>query len=225
MKCLQIIVYLVGKLGITAAFGTVYLYTSELLPTSSRTAALGISSMCGRIGSMTSPYIGNLRYNYIRRTVLSYSLKLPCNSPLIMMKAKFESVRFWPCQNDSNGNPLSNKLGESIFWSVLSRYYQIAIFCRSLLPSLPLVIFGVSAFISGLLILMLPETLGKELPANIREALDLALPAPSERPFGPERLAVPIGMVTSFFTFSADTLLWNLYYASEQLAKIDFFIG
>ena len=70
MKCLQIIVYLVGKLGITAAFGTVYLYTSELLPTSSRTAALGISSMCGRIGSMTSPYIGNLRYNYIRPTVL-----------------------------------------------------------------------------------------------------------------------------------------------------------
>ena len=64
---------------------------------------------------------------------------------------------------------------------------------------MPLVIFGVSAFISGLLILMLPETLGKELPANIREALDLALPAPSERPFGPERLAVPIGMVTSFF--------------------------
>lgn len=123
---IQIIVYLVGKLGITAAFGTVYLYTSELLPTSSRTAALGISSMCGRIGSMTSPYIGNL---------------------------------------------------------------------RSLLPSLPLVIFGVSAFISGLLILLLPETLGKELPANIREALDLALPAPSERPFGPERLAVPIVVI------------------------------
>ena len=45
---------------------------------------------------------------------------------------------------------------------------------------------------------MLPETLGKELPANIREALDLALPAPSERPFSSERLAVPIGMVTSF---------------------------
>ena len=78
---------------------------------------------------------------------------------------------------------------------LLSKHY----FSRSLLPSLPLVIFGVSAFISGLLILMLPETLGKELPANVREALDLSLPAPSERPFGPERLAVPIGMVTTFF--------------------------
>ena len=89
---------------------------------------------------------------------------------------------------------------------------------------MPLVIFGVSAFISGLLILLLPETLGKELPANIREALDLALPAPSERPFGSERLAVPIGMVTSFFLHFQQTPYSGIC-TTQQLAKIDFFIG
>lgn len=56
---------MVGKLGITAAFGTVYLYTSELLPTSCRTAALGISSMCGRVGSIASPYIATLQDRFV----------------------------------------------------------------------------------------------------------------------------------------------------------------
>merc|ERR1712029_552234 len=57
----EVVIFMIGKLGITAAFGTIYLYTSELLPTSCRTAALGISSMCGRVGSIMSPYIGSLQ--------------------------------------------------------------------------------------------------------------------------------------------------------------------
>ena len=93
-----------GKLSITATFGAIYLYTSELLPTSVRTAALGTSSMFGRIGAIVSPYIAALKI---------YGM-----------------------------------------W-------------------IPLVIFGVNAVISGLLILLLPETLGRDLPETVKDALKL----------------------------------------------------
>ena len=57
---------------------------------------------------------------------------------------------------------------------------------------MPLAIFGVNAFASGLLILLLPETLGRELPATVREALDLSVP-----PAAPtyEGLSVPIVVI------------------------------
>ena len=40
----------------------------------------------------------------------------PSNSPLYSLSwwKPSLSLRLWPCQNDSNGNPLSNELGESI---------------------------------------------------------------------------------------------------------------
>jgi MFS family permease len=49
--------FLVGKTAVTCAFGTVYLYTSELYPTPVRTLGVGISSMVGRVGAMASPYV------------------------------------------------------------------------------------------------------------------------------------------------------------------------
>ena len=91
-------------MGITATFGAIYLYTSELLPTSVRTAALGTSSMCGRVGAIISPYIASLKL---------YGM-----------------------------------------W-------------------IPLIIFGTNALFSGFLILLLPDTLGRELPESIRDALKL----------------------------------------------------
>ncbi|KMQ89276.1 solute carrier family 22 member 21-like protein [Lasius niger] len=44
-----------GKLCITAAFTTTYVYTAELFPTTLRNTLLGFCSMTGRIGSMLSP--------------------------------------------------------------------------------------------------------------------------------------------------------------------------
>ena len=52
--------FLLGKFGATAAFGTTYLYTSELFPTSVRNACVGLSSMMGRVGAMLSPYMAML---------------------------------------------------------------------------------------------------------------------------------------------------------------------
>merc|ERR1711970_1250687 len=52
--------FLLGKFGATAAFGTTYLYTSELFPTRVRNACVGLSSMMGRVGAMLSPYVARL---------------------------------------------------------------------------------------------------------------------------------------------------------------------
>ncbi|GFR89934.1 organic cation transporter protein [Elysia marginata] len=49
-----------GKFCISAAFNTMWLYTSELLPTSARQSGIGICSFVGRIGGMISPYIASL---------------------------------------------------------------------------------------------------------------------------------------------------------------------
>ena len=96
--------YFLGKLAITATFGAIYIYTSELIPTSVRSAALGTNSMCGRVGAIISPYIASL-----------------------------QAYGMW----------------------------------------IPLMIFGLNSMISGLLILLLPDTLGRELPETINDALKL----------------------------------------------------
>lgn len=42
-------------------FIMIYLYCSEMFPTVVRNAAIGISSMMGRVGAMIAPFIANLR--------------------------------------------------------------------------------------------------------------------------------------------------------------------
>ncbi|XP_075975382.1 organic cation transporter protein-like [Anticarsia gemmatalis] len=51
----RLIVYLLGKFGISVVFTSLYLYTSELYPTQYRHSLLAFSSMIGRIGSITAP--------------------------------------------------------------------------------------------------------------------------------------------------------------------------
>ncbi|CAL1676489.1 unnamed protein product [Lasius platythorax] len=50
-----LLLYMAGKLCITAAFSTTYVYTAELFPTTLRNTLLGFCSMTGRIGSILSP--------------------------------------------------------------------------------------------------------------------------------------------------------------------------
>lgn len=60
MEWLTIALFLLGKMGVTCAFATVYLFTSELYPTTLRTLGVGFSSMCGRIGAIISPEVASL---------------------------------------------------------------------------------------------------------------------------------------------------------------------
>jgi len=46
-----------GKFASCIVYSLIYLYASEMMPTSIRTYAIGIASMVGRIGSASAPII------------------------------------------------------------------------------------------------------------------------------------------------------------------------
>ncbi|XP_036325811.1 organic cation transporter protein-like [Rhagoletis pomonella] len=52
---LQLSLFLVGKLAITAAFQVLYFFTSEIFPTNLRNSLMSFCSMIGRFGSMVAP--------------------------------------------------------------------------------------------------------------------------------------------------------------------------
>ncbi|XP_063223494.1 organic cation transporter protein-like isoform X2 [Bacillus rossius redtenbacheri] len=100
MNWLVVTLAMAGKMGITASYTTVYIFSIEQFPTVVRNVALGASSTSARIGGILAP-----------------------------------------CAN------------------LLADYWQ----------PLPLLIFGSLAVSSGLLTLLLPETLNRKLPDTIEE--------------------------------------------------------
>ncbi|CAG5054645.1 unnamed protein product [Parnassius apollo] len=55
MTVLRLVIYLLGKFGISMVMMSLYLFTSELYPTEYRHSLLAFSSMIGRIGSICAP--------------------------------------------------------------------------------------------------------------------------------------------------------------------------
>ncbi|XP_063826938.1 organic cation transporter protein-like [Ostrinia nubilalis] len=55
LTVLRLIIFLLGKFGISVVFTSLYLFTSELYPTQYRHSLLAFSSMIGRVGSITAP--------------------------------------------------------------------------------------------------------------------------------------------------------------------------
>ncbi|XP_026319114.1 organic cation transporter protein-like [Hyposmocoma kahamanoa] len=55
LATLRLVLFLLGKFGISVVFTSLYLFTSELYPTEYRHTLLAFSSMVGRIGSITAP--------------------------------------------------------------------------------------------------------------------------------------------------------------------------
>lgn len=47
--------FFVGKLAITFAFNSLYVFTAELYPTAARSSALAACSLIGRLGSVLAP--------------------------------------------------------------------------------------------------------------------------------------------------------------------------
>ncbi|XP_061171144.1 organic cation transporter protein-like [Saccostrea echinata] len=51
---------LIGKVGSSAAFATVFLYSAEFFPTVIRNSAIGVTNFCARFGGMLAPYVVDL---------------------------------------------------------------------------------------------------------------------------------------------------------------------
>ncbi|KAK9878401.1 hypothetical protein WA026_021708 [Henosepilachna vigintioctopunctata] len=51
---------MIGKLAVTSAYGTIYIFSTEQFPTVIRNAGLGAGSTCARFGSIMAPYINVL---------------------------------------------------------------------------------------------------------------------------------------------------------------------
>lgn len=49
--------FLLGKLGITSAFGVVYVHTAEMLPTIIRSGGVGMASTIARVGALLAPFV------------------------------------------------------------------------------------------------------------------------------------------------------------------------
>ncbi|KAL0973940.1 hypothetical protein UPYG_G00213220 [Umbra pygmaea] len=66
LQSLSTALVIIGKTGVTGAFGFLYLYSTELFPTVVRNMALGATSMSSRVGSTVSPYIAYMgTYNKV----------------------------------------------------------------------------------------------------------------------------------------------------------------
>ena len=51
---------MLGKVGISAAYAIIYVWSAELYPTVIRNAGMGLSSTFANIGGMISPYIADI---------------------------------------------------------------------------------------------------------------------------------------------------------------------
>ncbi|KAK7084720.1 hypothetical protein SK128_001006 [Halocaridina rubra] len=60
----SIIPFLLGKCFITSAFGTIYVFVTEMFPTRVRSTILGLCSTTARIGAMLAPFSSSLGYVY-----------------------------------------------------------------------------------------------------------------------------------------------------------------
>jgi OCT family organic cation transporter-like MFS transporter 4/5 len=59
-----ILLFLIGKLGVTSAFGVVYVHTAEMLPTIVRSGGVGSASTMARFGALLAPFVPMLVNNY-----------------------------------------------------------------------------------------------------------------------------------------------------------------
>ncbi|XP_060531615.1 organic cation transporter protein isoform X2 [Cylas formicarius] len=59
-----ITLFLLGKLGITSAFGVAYVHTAEMLPTIIRSGGVGLASTCARFGALLAPFVPLLGVYY-----------------------------------------------------------------------------------------------------------------------------------------------------------------
>lgn len=100
---METVLFLTGKLGITAAFGVVYVHTAEMLPTIIRSGGVGSASTIARVGALVAPFVPLLVSKY--GTVLMKVLKIIVLGHIFSVSS-YDFV--WWCSNI--GRPFSIKI-------------------------------------------------------------------------------------------------------------------
>lgn len=62
-ELVKTILSMVGKFGITGSFGSIFLWTPEIVPTTLRTQGIGIASVGGRAGNIVAPFSSHVVSN------------------------------------------------------------------------------------------------------------------------------------------------------------------
>nr|KAG5700422.1 hypothetical protein BaRGS_010335 [Batillaria attramentaria] len=75
----------IGKLGASAAFSIIYLFSAELFPTVARNSLMGASSMIARLGGIVSPYIAQLVSEADRVIVTTATTMMMMTTTTMMM--------------------------------------------------------------------------------------------------------------------------------------------
>ena len=71
LQWVTVILALLGKAGVTAAYAVIYVWTAELFPTVIRNVGVGASSFCANVGGVIAPYIADLVRNMTSRCCYS----------------------------------------------------------------------------------------------------------------------------------------------------------
>ncbi|XP_062578070.1 organic cation transporter protein-like [Saccostrea cucullata] len=107
---------MIGKFGVSAGFGEIFIYTGEMFPTVVRSLSLGLSGAGSRVGSIISPYmfflaegtfgkvLPFLLFGSLTFCVALLSLKLP-ETRMIKLPQQVEDVN----EEDNNRPPLSKE--------------------------------------------------------------------------------------------------------------------
>lgn len=89
---LKLILIMIGKFGISMSFSLLYVYTTELFPTSLRNRLLGICSLFGRMGSMLAPQTPLLVKYYEQMPILIFGSVAACTAILALQLPETSNV-------------------------------------------------------------------------------------------------------------------------------------
>lgn len=120
MNWLIITFAMIGKLAITAAYGTIYIFSAEQFPTVVRNVGLGASSMVARVGGILAPYLNLLGQIWKPLPLIIcgglaflgglLSLMLPETRNKLMPETIEDGEKFGKKQRDSNFNEPEEEL-------------------------------------------------------------------------------------------------------------------